>query len=110
MDIYTAMPSNLAIVAGKPLRLECGAANASKIHWYFQNSSTNAKSVLFYNGVAIIKTFAGDFSVDNSSAERRDLIAKEAKLEHAGVYECAVLISEPVQKHSAKSQVIVLGK
>lgn len=106
------MPSNLAVVTGKPFRLECGTENASAIHWYFQASSTNA--VLIYNGEAMRnKALVGDFSVDNSSAERRDLVAKEAKLEHAGVYECALVISTTPsivnQKHSAKSQVIVLG-
>lgn len=114
MDIYTTTPSNLAVVIGNPFRLECGTANASTILWSFQASNAKAGTVLIYNGEAIRNnTFAGDFSVDSSSAERRDLVAKGAKLEHAGVYDCVVLISSNSsfinERHSAKSQVIVLG-
>lgn len=111
-DVHTTTPSNLAIVAGKPLRLQCGFAEPSRIHWYFEAPSTKAKRDLIYNGKAISnKTLSGGFSVDSTSAEQRDLVANETKLEHAGVYDCVVLISTTpsVIEHSAKAQVIVLG-
>src|SRR6218665_2270503 len=120
MDIYVTKPSNVAIVAGKPLRLECGTAHVSTIHWSFQAFSPKADrpTILIYNGEAIrSKTFAGDFSVDSSNGENRDLVANEAKLEHAGVYDCFLVISTTPstvsqtpsfvnQRHSSKSQVI----
>lgn len=110
-DGYTTTPSNLAIVAGKPLKLECGFVTALQIHWYY---NTKANRFLIYNGEAISnQIFAGDFSIDSSIAERRDLVANKAKLDHAGIYECDALISTDSsgidKRHSTKAQVIVLG-
>lgn len=110
-DIFTATPSNLAIVAGKPLILECRVALNSTILWYYYATSIKAAGVIIYNGEKFSNKFVGDFSVDMSTTGQHDLVAKKTRLEHAGFYECVALEREnsSVQKHSAKAQLIVLG-
>ena len=108
-DIFTTTPNNLAIVAGESLRLECGVAHNLTILWYYH--AANIKPALIYNGENFSNNFVSDFSVDKSIAGQRALIATNARLEHAGVYECRVLegANFVVQTHSAKAQLIVLG-
>lgn len=99
------------------MRMQCKTfAAKANIQWKYYNSSdkTKGSAAYLYNGVKVSNhALFGDFTIDESAKNCRDLEISKSKFENAGIYECVILVheSDRVKSESSSSaELVVLGR